>query len=300
MHNTGIVVGYDGSESSRVALTWALTAARSRNLGVFVVNAMSPAVGTFVGGTSYLEATDLQQRAAAERMLLAAEHESRREVPGVELELRVVEGPAVPALLELSAGAVMVVVGSRGLGAFTELLVGSTALQLVTHAPCPVVVVRSLDYTSPGPEAGRVVAGVDGSSGSEDTLAFAFEEASLRGLGLTVVHTWQTPFFEAPARGPAADSDVRAQIADSELLMLAETLAGWREKYPDVEVRQRLVNGDATQVLVDASRGAELLVVGSRGRGGFQSLLLGSVSHAVLHHARSAVAVVRTAGTSDG
>ncbi len=287
-----IVVGYDGSESSRVALTWALREARSRAIPVLIVHALNPVAGTLAGLGTYARFS-ADRRAAAERMLLAAVHESRREVPGVELESRVVEGPTVPALLEELAGAELAVVGSRGLGGFTELLVGSVAVQLVTYAPCPVVVVRSLDYAAPGPEAGRVVVAVDGSTPSSEAVGFAFEEASLRGVGLTAMHVWEAPFFELPARGPAPENSFMDEVEQAELRLLSEALAGWREKYPDVEVRQRLVHGEPAQAVAEASPGAELVVVGSRGRGGFRALLLGSVSHAVLHHARCAVAVVR-------
>jgi nucleotide-binding universal stress UspA family protein len=187
----------------------------------------------------------------------------------------------------------MVVVGSRGLAGFTELLVGSTVVQLVSHAPCPVVVVRSLPYLTPGDEAGRVIVGVDGSPSSDETLAFAFEEASLRGQGLTAVHAWHVPFMEVPSRGDVYDVELAAGVEAESRSHVAGALAPWRDKYPDVDVRQLVVHGDPVQTIVEASTGAALTVVGSRGRGGFRNLLLGSVSHGVVHHARSAVAVVR-------
>jgi nucleotide-binding universal stress UspA family protein len=271
-----VVVAYDGSESSRVALTWAAGAAAARGLPVLVVNVLTDA-----------------SRAVAERMLLAAEHEARREVTGVELETRVCEGPVVPTLLALLDDAEMAVVGSRGVGGFSELVLGSTALRLVEHARCPVVVVRSLGFEAPGPEADRVLVGVDGSAASSEAIGFAFAEASLRGCGLTAVHAWEPPFVEIPVKGIASYEEFLAAIERTEMRVLSESLAGWREKYPDVDVRQRLVRGSPARILVESSPGARLAVVGSRGQGGFTSLLLGSVSHAVVHHARCAVAVVR-------
>jgi nucleotide-binding universal stress UspA family protein len=294
MTSRQIVVGYDGSESSRLALAWALGAARVSGLSVLIVYALYEPVGTVAGFVTYVQPPRDAVRATVQRLLVAAEQEWRREVPGVEVDSRIATGPPVQVLLEALADAEMGVVGSRGLGLFSELMLGSTALQVATHAPCPVVVVRSLDHTEPGPEAGRVVVGVDGSEASVDAVGFAFEEASFRGIGVTAVHAWESPYYEVPIKGgPVPDAGFSAEIEDGERRVLSEALAGWREKYPDVDVRQAVVHGAPVHVLVDASAGAELVVVGSRGRGGFRSLLLGSVSHSVLHHARSAVTVVR-------
>lgn len=292
MTSRQIVVGYDGSESSRVALTWAMGAGKARGLPVLVLYALPQVTETLVGIGGYVRPPDQGERDAAERLLLEAAHVSRLEVPGVEVETRIVEGPIVPAILGELEGAELAVVGSRGLGTFTQLLVGGTALQLVTHAPCPVVVIRSREYSTPGPEAGRVVVGVDASTQSGEALGFAFEEAASRSTGLTAVHAWQAQFIEVPVKGPAGDQSVVSEIERTEARLLSEALAGWREKYPQVDVRQNLVHGEAAQALVDASPGADLVVVGSRGSGGFRALALGSVCHTVLHHARSAVAVV--------
>jgi nucleotide-binding universal stress UspA family protein len=294
MAGTKIVVGYDGSQSSRAALGWALGAASGRGLSVLIVHALRQPIGTLAGLASYVKPAEDSFRAGAERMLAEAEHASRLEQPSVDLASCLVEGPPVPVLLEQLADAEMGVVGGHGLSTFAELLLGSTSFQLVTYAPCPIVAVRSRDYSATGPEAGRVVVGVDGLEDSADAVGFAFEEASLRGTGLTAVHAWETPFYDLPARGiPAPDRRFFDDVERSELCVLSEALAGWREQYPEVDVRQALVRGEPAAALVDASAGAELVVVGSRGRGGFRSLLLGSVSHAVLQHARSAVAVVR-------
>jgi nucleotide-binding universal stress UspA family protein len=292
-----IVVGYDGSEASQVALTWAMREAELRGLTVLIVSVeYEPSeVGFALGGLVDVPRDEVL--ADRRRLLLAAEHTSRLEVPGVEVESRAMEGSPVRVLLDLAEGAEMCVVGGRGAGGFSELLIGSTSLQLAAHATCPVVVVRSVDYVEPGPEAGRVVVGVDGSGPSAAALAFAFEEASLRGCGLTALHGWEWTYFELPTKTQAElVHDYRA-IETSGQRILAEVLAGWTEKYPDVDVRRHAVHGDPERALIEASAGAALLVVGSRGRGGFQSLLLGSVSHTVLHHAKSAVAVVRATST---
>jgi nucleotide-binding universal stress UspA family protein len=289
-----VVVGYDGSESSRVALTWAMQAARGRKLPVLIAHAGYSSAGAVAGFMPSVEPSPEALHVAAQAMITAAVHEARREVPGVEVSTTVVPGPAVQVLLEVMDGAELGVVGSRGRGSFHELLIGSTSLQLAAHVSCPLVVVRSMEYVDPGPEAGRVVVGVDGSQVASAAVAFAFEEASLRGCGLTAVHAWQVPAFDAYGWGPVPTDPAVLDLYEQEAMrVLAESMAGWAEKYPDIDLRQSLVRDGAVAALVKASKGAEVVVVGSRGLGGFGSLLLGSVSHAVLHHAHSAVALIR-------
>jgi nucleotide-binding universal stress UspA family protein len=190
------------------------------------------------------------------------------------------------------------VLGRRGLGRFAELVVGSTSLHVATHGGCPVVVVplpRRPETPVTGPEGGRVVVGVDGSPASVEAIGFAFDWASMHGVGLTAVHAWYSDYYDqVGGKGGAIPLSVEVELFQGdELRLLSEALAGWREKYPEVDVRQLVVHGHPAEALMDASVGARLVVVGSRGRGGFRSLLLGSVSHAVLHHATSPVAVVR-------
>ena len=172
----------------------------------------------------------------------------------------------------------MIVVGSRGLGGFSGLLLGSVGVQLAAHAGCPVVVVRR-DGRADGPEAGRVVVGVDGSHDADRAMRFAFEQASFRGVGLTAVHTYIWPDSTGPGDMLPLVYD-EDDLRDDERRLLAESVAGWTDKFPDVDVRRSVVRGTAAGVLTHLSHGAELLVVGSRGRGGFTGLLLGSVSQA--------------------
>jgi nucleotide-binding universal stress UspA family protein len=295
MSEQRIVVGYDGSESSRVALTWALAEAAARNAPIVAVHVLDVATGPWASGSARSARTHDEVRGDGERLLLAAQHESRREAPDVELQTRLLEGPTAGTLLEQLADARMVVVGGGGLGELAQLLVGSTDIQLVNHAACPVVVVRSLEYQEPGPEAGRVVVGVDGAERSADVLAFAFEEASVRGTGLTAVHAWQEPFPELPRYGQQTHpGDWTLEVLEQDAQRtLGELLEPWREKMPDVPVRASVVRGEPARQLVAASPGAALVVVGSRGRRGFATLLLGSVGHSVVHHATAPVALVR-------
>jgi nucleotide-binding universal stress UspA family protein len=213
----------------------------------------------------------------------------RAMAPDVRVTASVLDGSPAALLVRASETATVVVVGHRGRGGFPGLLVGSVAAKVAAHAACPVLVVRPV--SGAGPNAGRVVVGVDGSPHSAGVLEFAFEEASMRGVGLTAVHAWRWP---APT---GADyllpliydaEDLRAE----EVRLLTETMAGWQEKYPDVDVRRIVVQGRPGPALLDAARDAALLVVGARGRGGFTGLLLGTVGLAALHHAPCPVAIV--------
>jgi nucleotide-binding universal stress UspA family protein len=291
-----ILVGYDDSPASRQALAWALSAAETRHADVLLAHAartfppILPGHGDFVAPPREI-ATEAGIAILQAGTLLAA-----RLAPRAHVTTLLVEDAPAAALLSVIDRAQMVVVGSRGLGGFTELVIGSTSLKVATHARCPVVVVHAeKPDLEAGPEAGRVVVGIDGHEHAPaDALAFAFEEASLRHTGLTALHAWQEPYFDLPGKGGPIPKHIQLEEFQSEQRRtLSENLAGWQEKYPDVDVRQDVVAHNPAAVLVAASTGAELLVVGSRGRGGPHSLmLLGSVTHAVLHHARCPVAVV--------
>jgi nucleotide-binding universal stress UspA family protein len=185
------------------------------------------------------------------------------------------------------------VLGTRGLGGFTGLLVGSTSVALASHGHCPVVVVRSRAAGQPPPAEGPVAVGVDGTPAGEAAIAFAYEEASARGVGLVALHAWPESVLEAALDVGATTLDFEpAQQQAYEIL--AERLAGWLEKYPDVQVAREVVRDRPATALLRVAQPAQLLVVGSHGRGGFRGLLLGSTSQHLLHHAPCPVAVVRT------
>jgi nucleotide-binding universal stress UspA family protein len=139
------------------------------------------------------------------------------------------------------------------------------------------------------------VVGIDGSPAGDKAVAFAFVEAALHEAGLVAVHAWTIPSARMPAAREASvrNTNRPAGLAQGEERLLAEVLAGHRERYPDVTVRQEGVHGGAREALIEESRSARLMVVGARGRGGFAGLLLGSVSQALMHHAHCPVAVVR-------
>lgn len=282
-----IVVGVDGSPNSEAALDWGIAEAvrRERPLHLF-----SAAMRRYPGGEAMLTSPELmaaittEAESATDALLAAVAAQARRVSP--DLDVSVQRGLDVPAgaLVELSVGADTVVVGRSGHGAVRDAVLGSVAQQVATHAQCPVVVVRASD----GPAAtGGVVVGVDGSALSEVALGYAFEQASWRRVPLSVVHVW---WNQPTSRVTGA---FQQDEVDHVRLIVSETLVGWSEKFPDVEVRQALPRGAVVTALTDAAKDAELLVVGSRGRGNFRSLLLGSVGQGVLHHALCPVAVVR-------
>jgi nucleotide-binding universal stress UspA family protein len=292
MTSTGkpVVVGIDASPASEAALEWALGTAAAHHAGVLLVHCWTVPIpaSPMSGALPPTDATPFE--VAAKETLRTAEEAAAAK--GLDVVGRLVAGSPVQALLSAADEGSLLVLGSRGLGGFTELLVGSTSVQLAMHAPCPVVVVRPAPAAVPGPEEGRIVVGVDGSPLSMSALEFAFGEASFRGLGLTAVHAWNAPSLDAP--GVAVPIELVAEdVANEEIRSLAESLAGYRDRFPDVDVRQYVVHGKAATALINASAGAHLVVVGSRGHGGFRSLLLGSTSHTLLHHAESPVAVVR-------
>ena len=213
----------------------------------------------------------------------------RATYPDIEVTVQLEPQDSVAAvLIEASTSARLLVVGSRGRGGFTGLLLGSVSVTVAAHAHCPVVVVRTrrADDSSVRP----VVVGVDGSPTSTSAVDHAFDQASRLGLPLVAVHAWELPTLFGPVP-PWLPEEVE-EIRMAEKAVLSESLAGHMERYPDVNVTSMVHRGGPAHVILAAAEDAELLVVGSRGLGGFRGLLLGSVSQAVLHHATCPVAVV--------
>lgn len=290
--DTAVVVGVDGSPDSLSAVEWAATDALRRRRPLRIVHAfLWPTVYAPLAVPVPPQVYEDTMREAADQILGGAVARARAIAPELDIATDMPVQQPVAALVAASRHAVTVVVGNRGLGGFTGLLVGSVGVELAAHAACPVVVVRHSDRP-PGPETGRVVVGVDGSHGGEHVLRFAFEQASFRGVGLTTVHAYLWPDTSGPGEMLPLVYD-QDDLRDEEQRTLAEAVSGWIEQYPDVDVRRATVRGRTAAVLTTLSAGAELLVVGSRGRGGFTGLLLGSTSQAVLHHAACPVAVIR-------
>ena len=282
-----VVVGVDGSSSALDAVAWAADECARHHVPLRLVHAyFLPATGypnMIVNASEVLAAFDAQGRL----WLSEAEAAARAVNPGIAVETSIFSGSAIPLLIEESANARTVVVGSRGLGGFTGLLVGSTAAALTAHSRCPVVVVR--DRVA---GAGPVVVGVDGSPASESAIGFAFEAASTCDAPLTAVLSWTDVLVESSFQAVRFSMDWSEVEAEQQRL-LAERLAGWQEKFPDVHVDRLVVRDRPERALLRLAETARLLVVGSRGRGGFSGLLLGSTSQALVHHAPCPLAVVR-------
>lgn len=274
---TAVVVGVDGSPDSGRAVRWAAADAGRRRRPLHLLHGHEwPVVSYPMAGLTLPVVYESETRRPPAQILDDAVLQARDVDAGLRISTEAGADVCAPALLAAARLASLVVVGSRGLGGFTAMLVGSTGVELASHATCPVVIVRHVDRPDGG-NAGRVVVGVDGTHGGHEMIGFAFEQAAYRGCGLTAVHA---------CRGRGAGRF-------DERLLAAGPLAGWRERYPRVDVRLDIVPGRAGGVLATASAGARLLVVGARGRGGFVGLLSGSVSQAVLHHACCPVAIVR-------
>ncbi len=284
-----VIVGVDGSSVSRVAVDWAARDAALRGTTLRLVHILTPpAVMAFPEvpmPPGYLQWQEEEGRALLDTALKTVEEaagDSR-----IEVTTEMVAGPAVPVLADLSADAQMMVVGCRGRGAFARGLLGSISTGLVHHAKCPVAIIHDEDPLMPHPAQAPVVVGVDGSPSSDRAVAIAFEQASFRGVDLVAVHAWSdSGVFEFPG----VDWSQLQALGEA---TLSERLAGWQERYPDVLVRRVVVADRPAHQLLEQAESAQLLVVGSRGRGGFAGMLLGSVSTAVIHGAKMPVIVSR-------
>ncbi|GAA3463553.1 universal stress protein [Saccharothrix longispora] len=285
-----VVVGVDGSESAARAVRWAAREAARRTAPLVIVHACPVVAGHVPEPVplprSYHEAVLEQGR----ERLAEAEAEARGTVPEVEVRTELVFGGAAEDLVGRSASAQLVVLGSRGLGGFTGLLVGSIAVAVSTHGHCPVVVVRGSGPEAGGRREGPVVVGLDGSSTSEAALAFAVEVAASGNAELVAVRTWSDLAVDtAWEHGLTVDWE---SIQEAEQRLLEQQLAPHREAHPELVVRTLVTRDRPARSLVEHAEHAQLVVVGSRGRGGFRGLLLGSTSQTLIHHAPCPVAVI--------
>ncbi|MGW2219960.1 universal stress protein [Nonomuraea sp. NPDC001684] len=266
-----IVAGVDGSPPSMAAVAWGAADARRRSRELRLVHVCEQ------------WARDAGTAEYCAGMLESAADRARGLAPGVEVGTEILPGPVVDDLVRESAGADSLVLGSRGLGGFAGMVLGSTSLALAGHAASPVVVVREAATV----RHGRIVVGYDGWR-SQAAMEYALAQARAQEAELLVLYAWRPPMLSSYATAYRVLSEGFEQDARE----AAEQVVPWREGNPDVRFVDDQVCDHPVAALRNASSTADLVVVGSRGLGGFTSAMLGSVSHGVLHHAVCPVAVV--------
>jgi nucleotide-binding universal stress UspA family protein len=291
-----VVVGVDGSRSALHAVRWAAREAERRAMPLRLVH-----VGHVeqvrhprqVSPPPEYRAAILEQ---GRHFLDEARDAAREAVPYLPVVTDLHAGFVVGSLINESKDAALMVLGSRGLGGFGSMLLGSVAVALAAHGHCPVVVMHAPTPDGVPPMDGPVVVGVDGAEHSDGAVTFAFQAAAARNVPVLAVHTYDVEVVGSwTAQLASIDWE---QLHAEEEKRFAERIAPWREKFPQVETRTLVTRARPADALVEHAAGAQLIVVGSRGRGAFTGLGLGSVSQAVLHHAECPVAVVRADTTA--
>jgi nucleotide-binding universal stress UspA family protein len=285
----GILTGVDGSAQSDAAVSWAAREASIRHEPVTLMHVVQPVVAEWpITGeqATVAEWQDENARHIIKQACKALSAASDQQRPP-EVRTEVLYSHVADALVDASKDARMIVVGSHGTGALGRLLLGSVSGGVLRHAHCPVAVIHADDTSAVDPTA-PVLLGVDGSAASEAATAWAFDEASRRGVGLVALHAW-SDVGVFPILG--MDWHTYRDQGDE---ALAERLAGWQEQYPDVPVRRRLLCDIPVRWLLQESERAQMVVVGSHGRGGFGGMPVGSVSSEVAQSAKVPVIVVRT------
>jgi nucleotide-binding universal stress UspA family protein len=274
-----VVVGYDASPDADRALEWAIEYAAMKDLLVEVLSC--------AGDLTYVTEDDVQlgDELVDDRLKRAADRLQRAE--GVEWNTSSSPGRIVPELVEASHEAAVIVVGAQGHSGLGGFVLGSVSQHVTRHAACPVVVARAPRT----PDARRIVVGVDGSDEAHRALGFAFDVAESQQATVVALHAHVVKAVNGP--WDIVISPEVAQEMEAAQRWLAEVVAGFRQDRPEVAVELAPTPVPAARALSDASATASLVVVGTRGRGGFAGLLLGSVGSTVLHHAQCTVAVVR-------
>lgn len=284
-----IVFGVDGSESANRALAWAVDQAVAEHRALTLAHAIPPvgAVGLDQAGVDQRIGMEAG-RTEGHELLRVARRSVAERAPNLEMHdvLRVVDPREL--LLAMSTDAAMVVLGSRGRGPVRSLLLGSVGVALSRHARCPVVIHRP---SNPGKVRHGVLVGVDGTAHSQAALEFAFAQASLRRLPLTVLHSfWDS---QAAVAGPHR-VDAHSSEFEDQRLLIAESVSGMGEKFPDVRVEIELARGYAGECLVRMGERMNMIVVGAHHAGAISGIVFGSAATAVVEHATCPVAVVPT------
>jgi nucleotide-binding universal stress UspA family protein len=284
----GVLVGLDESACSQEALAWGAADAAARRAPLTIATAVDLPLLADVPVTPQLLASAQE---TARRRVDEAVQRTRDRVAGLTVEGRVVSGNPAAELLRVAGEADEVVVGSHGTSEISALLIGSVGSQVAEHSPCPAAVVRS--RTSTGP----VVVGIANSKHDEAALEYGFGYADRDGLPLVALHVHTVGAFAYPVMPypvpPYPIAEELARLRAAATRTAEQSVGTWTQKYPEVPVRIDVAEGPAAHELVEASRKASLLVVGTRGHGGLAGMLLGSVSQAAMRHAHCPVAIAR-------
>jgi nucleotide-binding universal stress UspA family protein len=280
-----IVAATDGSEESLRAVDWAAREAVLRGAPLRIVSAASllPRMVDSQGHSEYQTVSDVLRKDSDVALTTAAAR-AVQAAPDLLIDTDHLAGAPAEAVTEAGSGALMLVVGSRGVGAFHAMVLGSVSRYAATHASSPVVVVRE----EVGAARRQVGIGISSLEGNAAALTFAFEEAALRRASLIAVHAWHTPQSEVSRAGSEARPPGRDFLQAEATRHLADLLADWHDKYPDVPVSQDVIHGHPGRALAVLSARTDLLVLGRHavhhGPGG--------VTHAVLNHAHGTIATV--------
>lgn len=288
-----VVVAVDGSPASHNAVRWAANTANKR--GIPLRLASSYTMPQFLYAEGMVPPQELFDDLQAETMekIDEARAVAHEVAPEIKIGHTIAEGSPIDMLLEMAKESTMIVMGSRGLGGLSGMVMGSVSAAVVSHATCPVVVVREDNVVNETTKYGPVVVGVDGSDVSQKATEIAFAEADARGAELVAVHTWMDMQVQASLAGLSAAQQQWEDVEREQIEMLTERLAPLTDKFPNVQVRKVITRDRPVRALVENSEGSQLLVVGSHGRGGFKGMLLGSTSRALLQSAPCPMMVVR-------
>ena len=287
-----IIVGVDGSDPSIEALRWAAYEARRRDASVLTVSCYSVAVYGSPEGAVYPTHEDMGmfKEAAADVVGRAAEIVAEID-PQIVIDGVTTMSAAAVAISESADAGDEIVVGATGHSGFIDGLLGSVAMSVIHRAHVPVVVVPAKPAVDPGPTMRKIVVGLDGSPGSLQALEWAYGEALLSGAELTAVHGWAYPY--AGPRTSVSEPRTLMQLDAMEELKSSLESLGARLTSGPIHVHAKLVEQSPAEALLDEGKDADLIVVGSRGRGALRSALLGSVSRTVIQHTLCPVAVIR-------
>jgi nucleotide-binding universal stress UspA family protein len=280
-----IVAATDGSEESLRAVDWAAREAVLRGAPLRIVSAagLLPRMVSSEGRSEYQTVSDVL-RSDSDVALSAAAARAARAAPDLLIDTDHLPGAPAAAVTESASGALMLVVGSRGVGAFHAMILGSVSRYAATHASSPVVVVRE----ETGAAHRQVGIGISSVEGNAAALTFAFEEAALRKASLIAIHAWHTPQAEISRAGSEARPPSKDFLQAEASTQLEELLADWHDKYPDVQVSHDVVHGHPGRALAGLSARTDLMVLGRHAAHHGP----GAVTHAVLNHAHGTIATV--------